>query len=276
MIDLNNFRKNIYQNEGVRVCPHYSEDGVILKIFETIGVNSDPLVIEFGETRSLGTTTRAFRIKFKARCIYFTGNLNFKSNLLNILDVFKISFRKMDFGYLKFLFNMPFKFFVTPDNIINLFNKKKVQHIDLITIDIDSYDYFIAKKILEEGFKPGLLILEYNPHLPINSRLTVPYVTNKQKPQNKRVYGASYDALNDLATKFGYKLVHVSGFCNLLFVSNDNAIHFQTPDIIKEMPKSDSAVLDFVDKFCQKGFVPSWLGEKEIDQQSLAFFEQVN
>ena len=125
MIDLNNFRKNIYQNEGVRECPHYSEDGVILKIFETIGINKDPLAIEFGETRSLGTTTRAFRIRYKARCIYFTGNLNFKSTILNVLDILKISLNKSDFEYLKFLFNMPFKFFVTPDNIISLFKKKK-------------------------------------------------------------------------------------------------------------------------------------------------------
>ena len=275
MIDLNNFRKNIYQNEGVRECPHYSEDGVLLKIFETIGVNKDPLVIEFGETRSLGTTTRAFRINYKARCIYFTGNLNFKSTLLNVLDIFKISFNKMDFGYFKFLFNMPFKFFVTPDNIMNLFKKKKVNHIDVITIDIDSYDYFIAKKLLEEGCRPSLLILEYNPHLPVNSRLTEPYVTEKQKPKNKRVYGASYDALNDLATNFGYKLVHVSGFCNLFYVSHENGQLFETPDIIKEMPKNDNEVIDFVNKFCQKGFVPTWLGEKEIDEQDLSFFEKV-
>jgi hypothetical protein len=275
MIDLNNFRKNIYQNEGVRECPHYSEDGVILKIFETIGVNKDPLVIEFGETRSLGTTTRAFRIRYKARCIYFTGNLNFKSTILNVLDIFKISFNKLDFGYLKFLFNMPFKFFVTPDNIISLFKKKNVNHIDVITIDIDSYDYFIAKKVLEEGYKPSLLILEYNPHLPINSRITEPYVTEKQKPQNKRVYGASYDALNDLATNFGYKLVHVSGFCNLFYVSNENGHLFQTPDIIKEMPKNDNEAIEFVNKFCQKGFVPTWLGENEIDEQDLSYFDKV-
>ena len=36
MINLNDFRKNIYQNDGIFECPHYSEDGVILKIFEKI------------------------------------------------------------------------------------------------------------------------------------------------------------------------------------------------------------------------------------------------
>ena len=66
MIDLSNYRKNIYQNYGFRECPHYSEDGVILKIFDEIGVSNYPQCVEFGELRVLGTTTRAFRIFYKA------------------------------------------------------------------------------------------------------------------------------------------------------------------------------------------------------------------
>ena len=85
MINLNDFRENIYQNEGLRECPHYGEDGVILKIFEIIKPNKKPLIIEFGETRSLGTTTRSFRIKYKSRSIYFTGDLTFKSTLLTFI-----------------------------------------------------------------------------------------------------------------------------------------------------------------------------------------------
>lgn len=274
-INLNDYRKNIYQNEGLRECPHYSEDGVILKIFEVIGVNKRPLVIEFGETRSLGTTTRAFRIYYKSKAIYFTGNLNLKSTILNILDIFKISLKKHNFSYLKFLFNLPFKFFVTPENIIDLLKKNKVKNIDFLTIDIDSYDYYITKKILEEGYRPRLLVLEYNPHLPIDSRLTEPYITNKQKPKNKRVYGASYNALNDLANHFGYTLVHISGFCNLFYVSNDFINIFQAPNINYEIPKNDQDSIEFINKFCQKGFIPTWLGEKQISEQDLNFFDVV-
>ena len=114
MINLNDYRQNIYHNEGIYECPHYSEDGVILKIFEIIGVNKNPLIIEFGETRSLGTTTRAFRIKYKSPSIYFTGNLNIRSRLLNLIDILKVTYNYTDPQYLKFIFNMPFKFFVTP------------------------------------------------------------------------------------------------------------------------------------------------------------------
>ena len=62
MIELKEYRENIYQNYGLRECPHYGEDGVILKIFEEIGVSENPYCIEFGELRVLGTTTRSYRI----------------------------------------------------------------------------------------------------------------------------------------------------------------------------------------------------------------------
>jgi len=275
MINLNDYRQNIYHNEGIYECPHYSEDGVILKIFEIIGVNKNPLIIEFGETRSLGTTTRAFRIKYKSPSIYFTGNLNLRSRLLNLIDILKVTYNYFDPQYLKFIFNMPFKFFVTPDNIIDLFIRKKVKDIDILTIDIDSYDYFIAKKVLENKYKPRLLILEYNHNLGINNCISVPYNTNKLKPSNRRIYGASFNAINNLATKYGYKLVHISGFCNLFYIIEEYTNFFETPDIDYEITKSDKDVMIFSQKYCQKGFVPSWINERQLENLDLQYFEEV-
>lgn len=275
MINLNDFRKNLFHKVGIRECPHYSEDGVILKIFEKIGVSSNPLIIEFGETRSLGTTTRSFRIKYFSKAIYFTGNLNMKSTFLNILDIFKITFSKRKLRYLKFLFNLPFKYFVTPDNIINLLQKKNVNNIDILTIDIDSYDYYITKKILEEGFKPTLLILEYNPSIPIDLKITYPYKTQKNKPVNKKVYGASFKALHDLAKKYDYELIHISGFCNLFFVNNQNSKNFIQPILEAEIPKNNNDILNFIDIYCQKNFVPSWLYEPELSASDLEYFDKV-
>ena len=86
MIDLNDYRKNIYYNYGVKECPHYSEDGVIEKIFTEIGLEEKPFIVEFGETRSLGTTTRAFRIGYSSRAMYFVGFIDLYSKILNILE----------------------------------------------------------------------------------------------------------------------------------------------------------------------------------------------
>jgi hypothetical protein len=275
MIKLNNFRENIYQNMGIREAPHYSEDGVILKIFSEIKVEKNPLIIEFGETRSLGTTTRAFRIKFLSKAIYFTGNLNLKSNILNILDIFKIIIIKQNIKYIKFLANLPFKYFCDPNNIVELFKVKKVKEIDILTVDIDSYDYFIIKNILENGYRPRLLILEYNWNLPVEKSLAYPFISSGLKPQNKRAYGVSFNALNELATSYEYKLIHVSGFCNLFYIRKDYKDYFETPDILVEIPKSDEDVVEFVEKFCQKGFIPSWLNEKPLTKSDIEYFQVV-
>lgn len=275
MIQLNDYRANIFQNEGVKECPHYSEDGVIKKIFETIGVGRHPFIIEFGETRSLGTTTRSFRIIYRSRALYFTGNISKTSRKLNFRDILRIVSRRKDARYLKFLFNQPFEFFVTPDNVIELFRRKKVKDIDILTIDIDSYDYFIAREILEKGFRPRLLILEYNFNLGYSEAISYPYPP-VDNTSNRRAFGASFKAMNGLATGFGYKLVHVSGFCNLFFIRQDYAGLFETPDLDQELMRSSEDVLNFINKYCQKGFIPSWFNEPPLKDADLAGFKQVN
>ena len=221
MINLNDYRQNIYHRFGLRECPHYGEDGVILKIFDAIGVKKKTLIIEFGENRSLGTTTRSFRIKYASRAVYFASGLTAESKVLNVIDIFKVAAKLFNLKTLKFFFSMPFDFHVTPNNILSLFSKLNISSIDILTIDIDSYDYHIAKKILLGGYRPRLIILEYNPSLPLQSRLSIPFPPkNKFGEGNKRVYGARYGAINDLMTKHEYKLIHVSGFCNLFYIEN--------------------------------------------------------
>ena len=274
MIDLNQFRRNVFQRAGLRECPHYSEDGVILEIFRQIGVGKNPFVIEFGESRSLGTTTRSFRITYRADAIYFTGDLGVKSWVLNILDILKVAWAERSIGPLRFFRSMPFKFLGTPDNIVPLFRARGVGEIDILTIDIDSYDYYMAKAILEAGFAPRLLILEHNPSLPEGASLALPYRPVRERT-NRRVYGASYEALHKLASSYDYKLVHVSGFCNLLYVRAEYAYLFATPDAQAEIPRTNAEVLAFAEQYCQPGFVPSWLSEKPLAASDLELFTQI-
>ena len=281
LIDLNDYRKNIYHNYGVKECPHYSEDGVIEKIFTEIGLEEKPFIVEFGETRSLGTTTRAFRIGYSSRAMYFVGSIDFYSKILNILDVLKATLLTRNIKCLKFLMNMPFMFFVKPENIVDLFDKilakEGINHnnIDILTIDIDSYDYYIVKELLEHEYKPRLFIVEYNPNLPIDQALSYPNVEALSQSNNRKVYGASYLAMDNLIEKFGYELVHISGFCNLFYIRNEYSGVFTKPDINKELPVSKKEVIEFVDLYCQKGFRPSWLNEPHLNDQELSFFDKV-
>lgn len=273
MINLNDFRKNIYYDYGVKQCPHYGEDGVILKIFDCIGASKNPVVVEFGEHRSLGTTTRSFRLKYFARSIYFAGDLGWYSYYLNVLDVLKVSFRH-SLKYLGFLFNLPFQFFATTENILTLFQKRKVKEIDVLTIDIDSIDYYIAKTILEGGYHPKLLILEYNYSLGYDKKLTYPLERKENFPKNLRAFGASYLALDDLASQHGYQLIHVSGFCNLFYVKKEQAKQFTKPQKNDFIYNNDDVVA-FLSSHCKEGFIPSWFNEKELTEKELEYFDLI-
>lgn len=276
MINLNNYRRNIYHRFGLRECPHYGEDGVILKIFDVIGVNEKKLIIEFGENRSLGTTTRAFRIRYASKAVYFASGLTLKSKLLNVLDIFRAVAKSFDLRMFKFFLSMPFDFFVTPNNIIGLFSKLAVNSIDILSVDIDSYDYYVTEKILLEGYKPRLVILEYNPSLPLRSKLSIPFPPSiKFGEGNRRIYGASYGAINDLMSHYGYTLIHVSGFCNLFYIENKDANLFVVPNIELEATVDRESIESFIEKYCQKDFIPSWMIDPPLDQQDLLHFKNI-
>ena len=274
-INLNLHRKNIYQNHGIRECPHYGEDGVLVEIFNTIDPGKSPLCIEFGESRVLGTTTRAFRIKHAAKAIYFTGDYNLRSLILNFLDIFKVSFLERSLKYLKFFFNMPFKFFVTENNIIKILDKKLPKHskINILTVDIDSYDYYLIRKLLKTNITPDVFIVEYNPSFGLGIKVSHPNRSDFNS-QNKRMYGASYQLLKEIFDKHDYKLCFVSGFCNLFFIHNDYANNFSAVNIEDEITDTDQKIVSYIEKYCQKGFIPSWFSEPALDSNDINQLDQ--
>jgi hypothetical protein len=274
-IDLNLYRKNIYTNSGVRPCPGYGEDGVLEEIFRKIKVSQNPLCIEFGELRSLGTTTRSFKIKYFAKSLYFSGSLDLNSRILNILDVFKLAYKQKNVRYLKFLWNLPMKKFVRPIEIsktINYFTKNN--EIDLLVCDIDSFDFEIIEEMLISKIRPRVLIVEYNPSLPIDQAIYWPETKFRNLNSNKKLYGASYLAWEGLLTQNGYSLVHISGFCNLHYIRKDIDHNFSKPNISVEITDTKEKCLDFAAKYCLPGFKPSWLDSPDLNKAEISQFSK--
>jgi hypothetical protein len=76
--------------------------------------------------------------------------------------------------------------------------------VDLLSIDIDSYDYWVFEAL--DVCSPRLLMLEYNAGFGPTARITLP----KQAPladAPKGYFGASLAALTALAARKGYRLV---------------------------------------------------------------------
>ena len=270
-IDLNSYRDNKFQHEGMRPCPCYGEDGVFLKIFEEIGVSAHPECVEFGELRSLGTTTRAFRITTKARALYFSGTMDFRSIYLNILDILKICWTRKSLGFLKFFFSMPFKDFAYPETIgqkIKAFAKQP-EELDLMVVDIDSFDFDIVKAIFDDGVAPRVMVVEYNPSLPPEQPLYWPYGLEREASMNPRLYGASYKTWDMLMTEKGYSLVHISGFCNLIYIRGDISHPFKAPKIKDEITDTAAKVEAFCEQHCLPGFRPSWSRSQALTKSDL-------
>ncbi len=94
---------------------------------------------------------------------------------------------------------------VSPDNV----NTILAQHgyageVDLLSIDIDSYDYWIFEALAVAS--PRVLVLEYNALFGPERRVTVP-LGYPLSGTPKGYAGASLAALTELATRKGYRLV---------------------------------------------------------------------
>ena len=270
-IDLNNFRENKFQYAGLRPCPCYGEDGVFLKIFDEIGVSKNPECVEFGELRSLGTTTRSFRISQNARALYFSGTMDVRSIWLNVIDVLKISWDFKSLRFLKFFRSMPSKGFATPETIGKKIRDFATNHkeIDLFVIDIDSFDYEIMQSVFNDGTYPRVVAVEYNPSLPHDIPLFWPYQLQREPNMNPRLYGASFKAWDLLMAKQRYSLVHISGFCNLIYIRGDIYHPFTRPSIEVEITDTLGKITTFCENYCLPNFRPSWCYSEDLQETDL-------
>lgn len=91
---------------------------------------------------------------------------------------------------------------------------------DLLSIDIDSYDYEVWNSLVR--YKPKVVIIESNSVLP-------PGVLQLHSPP--RHYGASFSSLVELGQKKGYRLVCHTGNC--FFVRNDLVPRLQMDSVLE-------------------------------------------
>lgn len=109
---------------------------------------------------------------------------------------------------------------ITAENINQLFQKYNVpKEFDLLSIDIDSNDYWVWKSI--NDYSPRVIVIEYNSCLPKNESKTVVYDPNLTW-DGSTYFGASLLALYKLGLEKGYTLLTCdSKGVNAFFVRND-------------------------------------------------------
>ena len=108
------------------------------------------------------------------------------------------------------------------DNI--LAKEQAPQDMDLLSIDIDSFDYQIWDSLKQ--YRPKIVIIEYNP-------CYLPYIRHIHGEKHKSRFsylvpyvGSSLGSMLDLCARKGYTLVHLSS-CNVIAVENSLLSHLQ-------------------------------------------------
>lgn len=186
-IDLSLCETSLYSQNG--------EDGVLAKIFQLIPPSSK-FCVEFGAYDGVtGSNT------------YLLRRQGWNALLLD--RMYEIP-----------EYNL-FKEFITAENINDLFEKYHLPNdFDLLSIDIDYNDFHIWK-VIDEKFRPSVVLIEYNAtHLPNEDKVVKyrPYFAG----DGTNYFGASILALYHLGRSKGYSLVYAEkAGVNLFFIRDD-------------------------------------------------------
>jgi len=173
-----------------KFCSQNGEDGIIKAIFKKIDT-TNKFCVEFGIHRFEGNTI--FLKRKGWNCLWMDGGGN--------NEIIK-------------------KEFITAENINDILKKYNVpKELDLLSIDIDSNDYWVWKAIAY--YSPRVVVIEYNATIPPTESKTVKYDPSMQWDVSN-YFGASLLALKKVGDEKGYTLIACDNSGNnAFFVRND-------------------------------------------------------
>jgi SAM-dependent methyltransferase len=183
----------------------HGEDGVIAEILRRIGITSASFV-EFGVESGR-----------EGNCVFLADVLGWRGLFIEPDEDAFASLRR------KYAANPRVRTLqaaVTPENVEALFAEGAVaREPDVASIDVDGADYWIWTEIRD--YRPRVVVVEYNSSLPPGRKLVQPRA-HTGGWQRTDYFGASLDAMTDLGTRQGYRLVYTDlAGANAFFVRDD-------------------------------------------------------
>lgn len=227
------------------------EDGIIDFLLSKINVENKYFV-EFGVENYYESNTRFLMMNRNWRGLVIDGS---KRNIESI---------RRSYYYWKHDLNAV-SAFITCDNINSLLREntpEDIEHVGLLSIDIDGNDYWVFKEI--DVISADILILEYNSLFGLDKKLTIPYNSTFERYEQHFTggyFGASLPALIELADHKGYTFVGTNSFgsnaffinkrhsvANLQVSQNISAFRYPTNVKGKEMLNRDMVIVELKDK----------------------------
>lgn len=199
--EYESFKRNVYSQTG--------EDGLIEYFLNRLGIETGYFV-EFGAWDGKHLSNCAYLAeKGWSGCFIEGDSTRFLDLVRNYGDNSRID---------------QVNCFVTPegpqslDAILTGIGAPK--RIDVLSIDIDGYDYAIWEHL--SLFEPMLVVVEYNPTIPAN-------VVHIQDEHDQTCFGNSLAAFWELGKAKGYKLVATSDW-NGFFIREADCVQHHIPD----------------------------------------------
>ena len=184
------------------------EDGIIDFLRSKLSTNNQ-YFIEIGSADGIDNNTAWLLFARSYNGLMIDGNSNLTERAQRMVSSYSIGLR---------ICNM----FVTIKSIKNIKAISKTLNPDVLSLDIDGNDYFIAQELFLQGFRPKIFVVEYNSTFgPENSITIIPddefnYLT---KHKSGLYYGVSITAWKKLFLNYGYKFITVdSKGVNAFFV----------------------------------------------------------
>lgn len=209
---LNRYAYNLFTQNG--------EDGIIEEIFSRIGYRSK-IVVEFGAGDGIGlSNSRRLILNEGFSAVLIEGN---EQRYLKGIETYKDNLQvKFINGYVTFEGQN------TLENILSNLNIS--EDPDLISIDIDGYDYHVWDSIVK--YRPRVVLIEFNPT--ISNEII--FINPKCEHE---LMGSSPSALVQLGMKKGYSLAAVTA-CNCIFVVDEEfeKLEIQDNDLAALRPKN--------------------------------------
>jgi len=193
---------------GYQVLAQTDEDGIIAEIFKRISTTNQ-FFVEFGVGN--GIENNSANLLFQSwKGLWIEGNLECVTSIQQNLKRFITS------NQLKI-----HQAFISENNVEQIFTNFQVPvELDLLSIDVDSFDYYIWHAI--NKFKPRIIVIEYNPSWGPTTEWIMPKDVIPSFTNHTSCYGASLKSYEKLGIQKGYSLVgcNITG-ANAFFVRND-------------------------------------------------------
>ena len=195
------------EKHAKRIFSQGNQDGVLQYIFQNIG------------------TTNKSCVEFGFNSATLTGGSG--PNVGNLVKNMGWNCLLLDGNYENKAINLH-KAFLTSENLCDILASHNVPlEPDYVSIDVDSCDLWLFQALLT-NYRPRVVSVEYNSHFPIGHAITFPNDPSLLYGKD-RVYGASLNALNMVATENKYKLVHVEKYLDAFFVREDLLTNCKCP-----------------------------------------------